>query len=97
MDFDPAFALLKNFTIGVPRPKNINEQEVAKVAKYLGLELPPVSLEQQIKTIETELFNQNGFLTNNLTRPDVENSEIYVRSQFIREIIANNRSRRGSR
>jgi hypothetical protein len=95
MEFDPAFALLKKFTVGIPsslsESDTINAEDVAAAAKYLGIELREIPLSGQIGVIEIELLAQNKFLTTNLQNTEVEQSEFYRKSQFVREVISNNR------
>jgi hypothetical protein len=101
MEFNAAFTLLKKFTVGIPNSlsesETIDDQDVVAVANYLGVELPTVSLLERIEILETELFAQNKFLTANLKDNDIEQSELYSRSQFVREVILNNRARRGAK
>ena len=97
MEFDPAFILLKKFTVGIESSESgsdtINNQDIAAVAEYLGVELPAISISECIRILETELVAQNQFLTMNLKNIDTEKSELYKKSRFIREVISNNRSR----
>jgi hypothetical protein len=97
MEFDPAFTLLRKFAVGIESSVSgsdtINNQDIAAVAKYLGVELPAISISECIRIVESELLAQNHFLTMNLKNIDVEQSEFYEKSQFVREVILNNRSR----
>jgi hypothetical protein len=105
MEFDPAFTLLKKFTVGIESSVSgsdtINNQDIAAVAEYLGVELPAISISECIRIIETELLAQNKFLTMNLRNInieqselyEIEQSELYEKSRFVREVILNNRSR----
>ncbi len=97
MEFDPAFALLKKFTLALPSSESgsdtIYDQELAAVVKYLGIPMPEGSFSECVRVIESELINQNKFLTANLEKDDVEQTELYEKSQFIREVVANNRER----
>lgn len=97
MVFDPAFTLLKKFTVGIDGSISgsgtINNQDIAAVAQYLGVELPAISIPECIRILETELLAQNQFLTMNLKNIYIEQSELYEKSRFVRDVIANNRSR----
>jgi hypothetical protein len=97
MEFDPAFTLLRKFTVGIESSVSgsdtINNHDIAAVAEYLGVELPAISASECIRIIETELLAQNQFLTINLKNIDIEQSELYEKSRFVREVISNNRSR----
>jgi hypothetical protein len=67
MEFDPAFTLLRKFTVGIESSVSgsdaINNQDIAAVAKYLGIELPAIAISECIRFLETELLAQNQFLT----------------------------------
>ena len=97
MEFDPAFTLLRKFTVGIESSVSgsdtINNHDIAAVAEYLGVELPAISISECIRIVETELLAQNQFLTINLKNIDIEQSELYEKSRFVREVISNNRSR----
>ena len=97
MEFDPAFTLLRKFAVGIESSVSgsdtINNQYIAAVAKYLGVELPAISISECIRIVESELLAQNQFLTINLKNIDIEQSELYEKSRFVREVISNNRSR----
>ena len=96
MDFSPAFALLTKFSIGLPStPKS--EDDVLTVSKYLGVELPQVSLDDRISILTTELSIQNGFLSTTLESDAIYDSNEYRRSMFIKEVVANNRINRQNR
>lgn len=90
MDFSPEFELLLKFSIGLATTP-ANEDDVIKVARYLGVDLPDTSLEDHIKILQDELVKQNSFLKNGLESDSVYDSEEYRRSIFVREIVANNR------
>lgn len=98
MEYDPAFALLKKFTVGIPGSLSgsdtINNEDIAAAAKYLGIELHEMPISEQIGVVEIELLAQNRFLTTNLQNTEVEQSEFYRKSQFVREVILNNRTPR---
>lgn len=97
MEFDPAFTLLRKFTVGIESSVSgsgtINNQDIAPVAKYLGVELPAISISECIRILETELLAQNQFLTMNLKNINIEQSELYEKSRFVREAVLNNRYR----
>lgn len=94
MAFSPAFHLLKNFTAGVPRlaPENISDSDVEAAAKYLGVDVTSLVGIERVERIETELQEQNRFLTAHLRDDDIDKSGLYRRSPFVREIVANNRT-----
>ena len=97
MELDPAFTLLRKFTVGIESSVSgsdpINNQDIVAVAKYLGVELPAISMSECVRIIETELLAQNKFLTMNLRNINIEQSELYEQSRFVKEVILNNRSR----
>ncbi len=101
MEYDPGLALLKKFTVGIPASLSgsdaVNSEDVAAAAKYLGIELPEISLLERIKVVEIELLAQNKFLTTNLHNTEAEQSEFYRKSQFVREVLLNNRRPRTPR
>ncbi len=90
MEFDPTFALLKKFTVGLPpTPKSMDD--VVAVAKYLGVKLVSSSLDVQIEILTDEVTLQNRFLSHQLASDSIFDSDEYSRSMFIREVVTNNR------
>jgi hypothetical protein len=92
MEFDPSFPLLKKFTIDrrdlVSGSDAITEQDVISVAEYLGIELPATtSLLGRINILKSELSSQNQFLTLHLHGADIDISDLYHRSGFVRCLI----------
>ncbi len=94
MEFSGAFHLLKNFTVGIPRPspKDISDTDIAAAAAYLGIDVSSLVAVERIERIEAELQEQNLFLTAHLRDADIERSNFYRQSLFVREIVANNRA-----
>jgi len=95
MNFDPAFNLLvkfapnvTNYGISVDR---IEDADLRIVSTYLGVDIRGLERNDCCRIIEDELMRQNEFLNYNLEAPDVTESDIYKRSNFVREVIKNNR------
>ncbi len=101
MEFSAAFATLKKFTVGLSPPlpdeEAITTSDINMAAEYLGIDLSGVPSHEHIRSIENELSYQDEFLTDHLSDSDIEKSELYGRSQFVREIVINNRTRARSR
>ncbi|MEJ0049957.1 MAG: hypothetical protein WDN02_01850 [Methylovirgula sp.] len=94
MEFSAAFHLLENFTVGIarPSPESISDTDIEAAAAYLGTDVSSLAGIERIERIEVELQEQNRFLTAHLRDDDIEQSNFYRRSLFVREIVANNRT-----
>lgn len=88
--FSPAFEPLIKFTKGLPKVPT-SEDDIVAVANYLGVDVPDATLDDGIKLLSDELSFQNGFLSTELSSDAIYNTQLYRRSKFIREIVANNR------
>ena len=96
MEFNPAFALLAKFNIGLATASK-DESDVIETSKYLGVDLPQTNLGDQINFIAKELSAQNGFLSKNLESDSIYSTAEYHKSMFIQEVVANNRENRRNR
>lgn len=99
MAFSSAFHLLKNFTAGIlkPSPEAISDNDIESAAAYLGMDVSSVDGLLRIERIEAELQEQNRFLTAHLKDDNIDESGLFKRSTFVREVVANNRARKKGR
>jgi hypothetical protein len=92
MQFPPVFQLLKKFTPGLEnRSVAVTREEMDAVAKYLGVTLSAGDHEEAYLQLQNELSDQNRFLTAKLSCDDIIHCELFRRSQFIQDIVVNNR------
>ncbi len=91
MEFSPPFPLLMKFTKGL-RSAPVTKDDVASVARYLGVDLPEANLEVHIEILVNELSNQNRFLSMYRESESVQFTREYSRSLFIREIVEHKKS-----
>jgi hypothetical protein len=65
--------------------------DIETIAAYLGVVLRSDLRKEQISLLRNELNVQNRFLTEKIHEEDIVASDLYLRSPFVREVVANNR------
>jgi hypothetical protein len=97
MKLSPAFQLLGKFTQGIPARQIYGaptQEDILAVSEYLGVSVAEYDPSSAVEKLTSELTEQNRFLTANLYSDEIESSDLYRRSLFIREIVKNNREGR---
>lgn len=96
MAFSPVFHLLKKFTVDLsghaPEAENASERDIDVAGAYSGIDTSAMPSNERMEAIRIELREQNRFLTAHLRDDDIEKSNFYRRSLFVREVVANNRT-----